>query len=137
MGKRVSILTTRVIYGDTDQMGIAYHSNYFRWFEMGRTQYLRDLGLTYLEIEKRGYYLPVAQAYCKYISPARYDDLIQIETTMGEIKKASLTFSYIIRNREKENPLVKGYTQHVFTDRDGKIKRIPPFVLEVLDKGVR
>lgn len=71
--------TCRVIYGDTDNMGPAYYGNYFRWFEMGRNELFRSMGLAYATAERRGLYLPVAETYCKYLQPAKYDDFLIIE----------------------------------------------------------
>ena len=70
----------RVIYGDTDNMGVAYHANYLRWFEIGRTELLRSWGLPYRQIESRGLLLPVAEAQCKFAAPAKYDDMLQVGT---------------------------------------------------------
>ena len=72
----------RVIYADTDNMGIVYHANYLKWFEVGRTEMFRYYGLTYKAIEGKGFYLPVSEVYCKFLSPAEYDDVITIETSV-------------------------------------------------------
>ena len=91
----------RVIYGDTDKMGVAYHANYLRWFEMGRTEMFRSLGLSYRDIESRGVYLPVSEAYCKFKSPARYDDIMVIETSLDTKVRGGIKFDY------PRNPLAK------------------------------
>ena len=86
----------RVIYGDTDNMGVAYHANYLRWFEIGRTELLRAWGLPYREIEARGIQLPVAEAHCKYQQPARYDDLLTIEATLDTSTRGGVKIDYRI-----------------------------------------
>ena len=81
--------TIRVRYGDTDQMGFAYYGNYLRWFEIGRAELMRSLGLSYRDIEARGVWLPVLEARCRYLRPARYDDEVVIETGIRELGRAS------------------------------------------------
>ena len=131
------ICNYRVIYADTDAMGVVYHSNYFKWFEMGRVEYLRSLGIPYKEIEEKGLSLPVVAAYCKYIKPAKYDDLLRIETSFVEVKKASIKIYYEIFLENNGVELVNGYTMHALTDRDGKIKRIPDFIIDKITPIVR
>jgi acyl-CoA thioester hydrolase len=122
----------RVIYGDTDAMGVAYYANYLRWFEMGRNEWLRAVGLTYDEIERSGVYAPTTQAYCHYLSPARYDDWIVVETDVEYLRKASVKFVYrVLREPDKEE-LVNGYTVHAFVNGEGRIVRAPLKLLEVV-----
>lgn len=75
----------RVRYAETDQMGVVYHGNYFAFFEAGRGEFIRDLGFTYAEMEKQGFFLPIVDVHCKFFRPARYDDLITIRTTLKEL----------------------------------------------------
>jgi acyl-CoA thioester hydrolase len=124
--------TYRVIYGDVDAMKIAYYANYLRWFEIGRTELIRHLGVSYAEIEARGYLLPVTEAYCKYAKSARYDDALLINTGIGFIRKASLRFDYRIFNQEN-NLLVQGYTVHACMDGAGKLVRLPEFLFALLE----
>ena len=125
----------RVIYADTDNMGIVYHANYLKWFEVGRAEMFRSLGLTYKDIEGRGFYLPVSEAYCKYLSSAQYDDVITIETSVDATFRAGMKFDYrIFRDEDKEN-LVKGFTKHAFVNGDGRIVRPPAFIKALLKKG--
>lgn len=123
---------TRVTYADTDAMGIVYHSNYIRWFEIGRTELMRDMGIVYARLEKEGFYLPVTQLYCHYLAPARYDECILIETAIGYFRRASIRFDYEIRNDDGTVVLVEGYTVHAFTNRNGKIVRAPGGIAELL-----
>lgn len=113
-------------YGDTDAMGIVYYANYLRWFEMGRTEMMRHLGIAYKEIEEQGVYLPVSEAFCKYHRPAKYDDVLIVETRIDFLKKVSMQFSYRIFRAEDNAELVSGTTLHGFIDRQGKIVKIPP-----------
>lgn len=124
--------TCRVIYGDTDNMGIAYHANYLRWFEMGRTEMFRFLGLTYKSIESKGVYLPVSEVYCKFRSPAYYDDLIEIETTLDARVKGGIKFDYRIFAEDAQTLLVEGYTKHACLNADGKVVRPPAFLMELI-----
>jgi acyl-CoA thioester hydrolase len=121
----------RVIYGDTDQMGVAYYANYLRWFEAGRNEYIRARGLTYREVEERfRLMLPVAEAHVAYRSPARYDDLVAVETSVGDVRRASVRFEYrIVRGSEV---LATGHTVHACVDLDGRVRRMPPELLERL-----
>src|SRR5512132_2314735 len=103
-GTNVKNLTTyRVIYGDTDQMGIVYYANYLRWFERGRSEFLRQIGLPYSNIEHQGFHFPVTEVNCRYGNSARYDDVIQIETGLVELGRASLSFAYQITRQGEQN----------------------------------
>lgn len=125
----------RVIYGDTDNMGFAYYSNYLRWFEMGRTEFFRHLGLTYKEIEKNGIFLPVSEVYCKYLHPAHYDDVLIIETSLDTSVKASMKFNYRILSEDGNTILAKGETRHAFTDCSGRVVRPPKLLIELIAKN--
>ena len=127
--------TCRVIYGDTDNMGQAYYGNYFRWFEIGRNELFRSLGISYASVEKRGIFLPVAEAYCKYAVPARYDDLLTIETSLDTRLKAAIKFDYRIFSQDGKTLLAQGYTRHACLNREGKVVRPPTFIKEVIEKN--
>jgi acyl-CoA thioester hydrolase len=114
----------RVIYGDTDQMGVAYYANYLRWFEMGRSEWLREAGTPYPSIEARGLFFPVSEATCRYLRPARYDEPITIETELASLGRASLVFSYRVRGGDGLL-LAEGKTKHACVDRRGRVCRIP------------
>ncbi len=120
----------RVIYADTDAMGIVYHTNYIRWFEVGRTELFRDMGILYTEVEAAGFNLPMTQVYCHYLLPTRYDDLVMVETEIEYMKRASMKFAYLIWDEKREKRITEGYTVHACTDRDGKIIRIPTVIAE-------
>ena len=124
--------TYRVIYGDTDTMGIVYHANYLRWFEIGRTELFRHLGLPYREIEARGLMLPVSEVKCKYLTPARYDDVIVIQTTLNKGFRAGMQFDYAIISQDGAVTHTTGYTRHAFVDERGKVVRPPAFIRELI-----
>ena len=90
----------RVLYGDTDSMGVAYYGNYLKWFEIGRTELFRTVGSTYRSWEGRGCFLPVYEAYCRYHKPARYDDTIRIETAFSLGGKLRLRFDYRLFHKD-------------------------------------
>ena len=115
----------RVIYADTDAMGIVYHTNYIRWFEIGRTELFREMEILYTEMEASGLNLPLTQAYCHYLLPAYYDDIVLVETDINYLKRASIKFTYRIWDENRQNLLTEGYTVHACTDRNGKVLRIP------------
>jgi acyl-CoA thioester hydrolase len=116
----------RVIYGDTDQMAVVYYANYLRWFEMGRTELLRQIGLPYSSIEEKGLFFPVTEVSCRYFKPARFDDEIIIETALTTLRRATLDFSYRISRKNDGLLLVEGWTRHACVDKKGEVTRIPP-----------
>ena len=125
----------RVRYGDTDQMGVAYYGNYLRWFEIGRAEMMRSLGRTYREIEADGVRLPVVEAWCRYLKPARYDDRVVIETGVSHRARASVRFSYRIVREEDGELLAVGGTEHCFLDRSDRPARAPEALAELLARA--
>lgn len=114
-------------------MGVVYYANYLRWFETGRSEFLRQLGVPYSAIEQQGLHFPVTEATCRYSQSARYDDLINIETELSRLGRATLTFSYLIR-RENDNALLAtGSTKHACVDRAGRVSRIPRLLEEAVE----
>jgi acyl-CoA thioester hydrolase len=124
----------RVIYADTDAMGVVYHTNYIKWFELGRNEFMRQLGVPCTELGKLGLNLPLIKVSCDYLKFATYDQLLIIETSFDYIKKATVRFDSRIWNENKENLLVEGYTIHACTNNEGKIRRIPKLLLELINK---
>ncbi len=122
----------RVLYADTDRMGITYYANYFRWFEAARTEYFRALGFPYDTCEKKGIYLPVAEAHASYLSPSTYDDDILVRTSVAEIGNSTLRFEYQVMNAVTQKPVATGYTVHVFVHKDMKPCRVPAEIKEVV-----
>ncbi|NTX01898.1 acyl-CoA thioesterase [Myxococcus sp. CA051A] len=124
----------RVIYGDTDQMGVVYYANYFRYFEFARSEYFRARGGSYREMESSGLMLPVAEASCAYKSPARYDDVLIIRAMVSELRRASVVFTYeLFREGEPRTLLCTGRTLHACVGRDGKPTRLPESVARLLE----
>ncbi len=122
----------RVRYAETDQMGVAYYANYLVWFEVARTDFLREYGWTYREMEAGGVFLPVIEVHCEYKRSARYDDELVIDTTGRVMSKVRLTFEYVIRVDGQTEVVATGYTAHAATDAAGKPCRLPARVHEVL-----
>lgn len=115
----------RVIYGDTDKMGISYYGNYFRWFEAARTEYFRALDLPYTECEKRGIFLPVVETGAKYHAPSTYDDLLVVRTSISQLGRTSIRFEYQVFEKKSQKLLVSGFTVHVSVDQKMKPSRMP------------
>ena len=126
--------TYRIIYGDTDNMGVAYHANYFRWFEMGRSEMFRHLGLPYRIIEEKGIFLYIAEVQCRYLKPVRYDELITIETTLDRHVKGGIKFDYTISSHNGEQVNARGFTKHACVDTDGNVIRPPDFIKNLIDE---
>ena len=124
----------RVIYADTDAMGVVYHTNYIKWFEVGRNEFMRQLGVPYTELGKLGLNLPLIKVSCDYLKFTTYDQILTIETKFDYIKRASIRFNSRIWDENKENVLVEGYTIHACTNNEGKIRRIPKLLLELINK---
>lgn len=124
--------TCRVIYGDTDRMGQAYYGNYFRWFEIGRTELFRAWGAPYREIEERGFFLPVSECGAKYSAPARYDEIIVVETRVDTAVKGGIKFDYRIFREDGQTLLAEGFTKHAFVDTTGRVVRPPDFIRKLI-----
>jgi acyl-CoA thioester hydrolase len=126
----------RVIYGDTDQMGVVYHANYFRYFEFSRMEFFRLRGGSYRDMEAAGFMLPVVEASCQYRAPARYDDVLLIRPTVSELRRVSILFTYeVVRENEPSTVLCTGRTLHACVGRDGKPKRFPDAFLRMIEQS--
>lgn len=122
MSRRVTV-RQRVRYAETDGFGVVYYANYLVWFEVGRTEYLRAVGLPYRGIETRGLHFPVTDFECRISNPARYDDEIAIVTWIEEIRSREVTFEYEIRCGT--STLAVGRTVHVLVGGDGRVRTMP------------
>ncbi len=131
-----SVSRVRVRYAETDQMGVVYHANYFVWFEVGRTDLLRQSGETYRELETEGVSLPVILAHCEYRVPARYDDELEIRTTGSILTHVRLEFTYEIVRLTDGVLLVTGHTVHAALDRAGRPCRLPRRVRALLESAI-
>jgi len=123
----------RVRYGETDAMGVVYYGNYPLYLEQGRTEWLRDMGFSYRELEDSGIMLPVVQLKIDYKASAKYDDEIQVTTALKELPTAKITFTYKIHN-QKGQLLCKAETSLVFIDKEtGKIRRAPQYLIDAIN----
>ena len=117
--------TLRVRYAETDQMKVAYNSNYLVWFEVGRVEMLRQLGFSYLELEEDGFNLPVVEIKCRYKAPARYDDELVVRTRLAQMQTSLLRFQYDIVRKADGKLLSQGESVHLVVGRDMKRTHLP------------
>jgi len=122
----------RVIFGDTDQMGVVYYANYLRYFEGARAAYWRGLGRSYKDLEAWGVAMPVVEAHCHYKRPARYEDLLEVETWISEVRGASLRFAYRIWRAGEL--VAEGNTRHAVTGVDGRPRALPPALRDAIPR---
>ncbi len=116
----------RVRYAETDQMGVVYYANYLVWMELGRVEFCRAAGLRYRDMEvEDGVMLAVAEANCRYSSPARYDEEVVIRTTLAEASPRMIRFDYEMVDSTNGTKLATGFTKHVFCGRDMRPKKLP------------
>jgi acyl-CoA thioester hydrolase len=118
--------TVRVRYAETDQMGVVYHSNFFVWFEIGRVELFRELGVVYKEMEEKDdCFIVVGECQCRFKRPARYDDVLRIRTRIAEASKRKIIFAYEVVNNASGELLATGETTHVICDKLGRSKSLP------------
>ncbi len=123
----------RVRYAETDQMGIVHHANYLIWFELGRSALCRARGFSYREMEEKDNALMVVvESYCRYKSPAFYDDAITVRTNIGEIKSRTVRFIYEIFRSSDGLLLAEGETLHIVTDKNKRVRSLPTIYKEKL-----
>jgi acyl-CoA thioester hydrolase len=119
-------IEVNVRYAETDQMGIVHHANYLVWFELGRTEFCKSKGFSYREMEQNDDALMVvAEVYCRYKSPAFYDDKLTIKTKIVSVKSRTLRFVYEVFRPIDKTLLVEGETMHVFTDKQKRVRTLP------------
>ena len=128
---RTTTSNVRVRYAETDKMGVVYYANYLVWFEIGRTDWLRETGRTYRSIEDDGIQLPVIEAHCEYRLGARYDDEVEIRTRAKKLSPVRVRFEYEATRRSDRVPLATGYTVHAAVARNGRPVRLPNRVREL------
>jgi acyl-CoA thioester hydrolase len=136
MGGRPIATELRVRYAETDQMGVVYHSNYLIWCEIGRTDYIRALGTPYAELERNGVALAVSEASLRCHAPARYDDIVRVETLLTEVRSRTVTFDYVIAHAGTGARLATARTILVSLDREGKVSALPGHVRAFLSNGI-
>jgi acyl-CoA thioester hydrolase len=127
----------RVRYAETDQMGVVYHSNHFIWFEVGRVEFMRDLGFAYRDLEREtGCHIAVVDARCRYKAPARYDDEVIVRTHLKNVRESMIHFGYELLRAEDGTLLAEGETTHIVIDKEMKIAAISEKYLSVFRKAV-
>ena len=119
-------------YAETDTMGVVYYANYLVWFEVARTDLLREAGWSYREMEADGYMLPVLEANCVYSQPARYDDELDVKVTGSLVSPVRVKFTYDVVRPADDVLLATGYTIHASIDRGGRPCRLPDRVRHLL-----
>ena len=122
-------------YAETDRMGVVYHGNYLIWCEIGRTEHIRNFGMSYREMEERGVALAVAEASIRYQKAARYDDAIRVETTLADVASRTVTFDYAILNADSQDRLATARTTLVSLDRASRVVAIPAEFRTVLRRA--
>ena len=128
----ISSVELRVRYAETDQMGFVYHPHYLVWCEIGRTELIRQLGVPYAQVERDGVFLAVTEAELRYGAPARYDDLIRIDTRVAQVRSRAVTFEYDVLRiaPEPEQKLASARTRLVALNRAGAAVSLPPHLME-------
>lgn len=121
-------LAHRVSYGETDTMGYLYYGEYFHLFERSRSHFIREAGMSYADVEKKGIMLPVRESGCRYRHPSRYDDLIHIRVGITEWRRASLKFAYEVWDEGREQLRATGFTQHASASLEGRPVPIPDWL---------
>jgi len=126
----------RVRYIEIDQMGVVNNVNYFKWLEEGRVELLRDLGIPVIEIERDGTFLMMVETQCNYLAPARYDELLIMETRVSHVGTKSMRFDYQVLRRDRSQVIARAYSVHVCTDRAGRSKPVPPELRTILEEAI-
>lgn len=125
----------RVRYADTDKMQFVYNGKYLEYFEVGRTELLRSTGLSYAELEKHGYQLPLIEANIKYKNPAQYDDILEIYATVKKLYSPKVHIEYVIKRKDSNEIIAEGFTTHVFIkEATKKAIRPPQIYIDALKK---
>ena len=121
-----TITKIRVRYAETDQMGVVHYANYLVWMEVARVDYCQAAGFRYKDLEvEHGILLAVTEANCRYLSPARYDEEVEIVTTLPRANRRAVTFEYEMREAGTHRRLARGYTSHMFLGRDMRVASLP------------
>lgn len=132
---RTGATTVRVRYPETDKMGVVHHSHFLVWFELGRTELMREAGCPYAEMEREGVWMPVVEASCRYLSPARYDEVLEVRTALADVSRVTARFEYSVQRVSDGRVLATGATRHAATDARGVPRRMPDRIVALLDGG--
>jgi acyl-CoA thioester hydrolase len=134
---RLSEIKIRVRYAETDQMGVVYHANHFVWFEVGRVEFLRQLGFSYKDMERQdGCHIAVVEARCRYKAPARYDDEVIVRTQLKNVRESLVHFGYELVRATDGLLLAEGETTHVVIDRELKKTAIPDKYMTIFQEAI-
>jgi acyl-CoA thioester hydrolase len=134
---RLSEIKIRVRYAETDQMGVVYHANHFVWFEVGRVEFLRQLGFSYKDMELQdGCHIAVVEARCRYKAPARYDDEVIVRTQLKNVRESLVHFGYELVRATEGLLLAEGETTHVVIDRELKKTAIPDKYMTIFQEAI-
>lgn len=136
MKRLTDVLSLRVRYSETDQMGTFYNARALEWFECARSELMRrKLGMSYAIMEDKGAFLPVIEAHLEFLGGARYDDLLNVASVVEFSGRARLRFDVVITKAENERPVVRGYTVHAFTDEQGRPTRPPAWFVDLFTRA--
>ncbi|MBK5255623.1 MAG: acyl-CoA thioesterase, partial [Vicinamibacteria bacterium] len=127
-----SVSRVRVRFAETDKFGYAYHGAYFAWFEVGRTNLLRERGMTYVDLMGKDVHLPVISTSAEFLRPVAYDDDVEIKTTLAKVTGVRLLFEYELRIENDSRPLTRARTEHAAVDASGRPRRFPEDILRLL-----
>ena len=120
-----------VSYGETDAMGVVYYAEYLHYFERSRSLYIRERGISYSEVEKKGIYLPVREASCRYRIPAHYEDQLNIHVGISKWKRASVKFVYEIYKNDRSIHVASGFTEHACVNSEGRPVKVPSWLRDL------
>ena len=123
----------RVLYSETDQMGLVYNAHLFVYFEVARVEYLRALGTVYRDLEERGFLLPVVEAHCKYTGQASYDDVLELTTWVYRLRPARIDFRHLVRRKSDGAPVAEGHVVLACLGKDMRPCRLPPEVAQAVE----
>lgn len=130
-GQRWHRTSARTLYADTDRSSVVYHSNYFRYFEMGRAALMRQIGFPYREVEESGFVYPIVDLACAFHTPLHYDDPMWIHTRPVELERVRVTFNYSITHAETGALVCTGHTRHCALNKNGNVTAVDPHTLEM------
>jgi acyl-CoA thioester hydrolase len=134
---RVNETRVRVRYAETDQMGVVYHSNHLIWFEVGRVEFMRELGFSYRDLERDdGRFIAVAEIKCRYRAPVYYDEEVIVRTQLKSVRESVVVFNYELVRADNAALLAEGETTHIVTDAQMKVAALPEKYLEAFRLAV-
>jgi len=131
----VTVAHVRVRYPEVDRMKVAHHSHYYVWFEIARTELMRERGVPYAQLEAEGIFFPVIESGAEHMRAARYDEMLRVEAEIEKIAGVRVTFRYRVFGEEGGRPIAAGFTTHACTNAQGGVARIPEWVRRRLGAG--